>query len=105
MKLLQSHIGEAITAFEKAHNISARDTAGVHAYLAAAFALQGQTERAATELAEARRLDADGRYWSIARLRAYPKSPRIEDFKSRKIEDLYETTFYAGLRKAGMPEE
>ena len=107
MELLQSHIGEAISAFEKADNISARDTAGVHAYLAAAFALQGQTERAATELTEARRLDADGRYLSIARLRANPhlQTTKIDDFKSPKIEGLWETTFLAGLRKAGVPEE
>jgi hypothetical protein len=75
--------------------------------LAAAFALQGQTERAATELAEARRLDADGRYSSIARLRANPhlQTTKIDDFKSPKIEGLWETTFLAGLRKAGVPEE
>ena len=37
---------------------------------ASAFGLNGETERAAAELAEARRLSADDRHSSIARLRA-----------------------------------
>jgi hypothetical protein len=56
-------------------------------------------DRAATELAEARRLNSDGRYSSIARLKA------AGYFGVPKVRALFETTFFDGLRKAGMPEE
>ena len=69
-------------------------------YLTSAYALKGETERATAELAEARRLVADDRYTSIARLKAI--SPLGE---SPKIRALLEVTHLAGLRKAGMPEE
>jgi len=93
--LLQSHTDEAIVWLEKAR--SAVPAASlVHAWLAAAYALNGKTERAATELAEARRLSSDDRYSSISRLRAvYPWLSRAR----------IEATYLAGLRKAGMPEE
>jgi hypothetical protein len=69
-----------------------------HARLAAAYALRGETERAASELAEARRLAGEGSFSSIARMRArYWGVP--------KIRALWEATYFAGLRKAGMPEE
>ena len=51
------------------------------------------------ELAEARRLVGDGRYSSIARLRV------IDSWGVREIRALVEATYFAGLRKAGMPEE
>ena len=47
-----------------------RDIPFTHACLASAYALKGETERAAAELAEARRLSGDDRYSSIARLKA-----------------------------------
>jgi tetratricopeptide (TPR) repeat protein len=96
--LLQSRTDEAILWFEKARGANPR-FAFVHIYLAAAYGLKGLTERAATELAEARRLASDDRYRSIARLRTrgYRGVP--------KIRALEETTYFAGLRKAGMPEE
>jgi len=72
--------------------------AGPHSGLAAAYGLKNETERAAAELAETRRLSSDPRWLSIARLKA--KSDSVP-----KIRALAETTFYAGLRKAGMPEE
>ncbi|HEY1431900.1 MAG TPA: hypothetical protein VGF39_09775, partial [Stellaceae bacterium] len=71
----------------------------VHSYLASVYALKDETERAAAELAEVRRLSIDGRYSSIARLRA------AEYFGVPKVRALFETTYIAGLRKAGMPEE
>jgi hypothetical protein len=40
--------------------------------LAAAHAVRGETERAAAELAEARRLDGGALFSSIARLKAFP---------------------------------
>ena len=74
----------------------------MRAWLAAAYALTGETGRAAAELAEARRLSCDDRYSNLARLRAvgYWGVPAVP-----KIRALFETTWFAGLRKAGMPEE
>jgi hypothetical protein len=71
----------------------------IRAHLASAYALKGETERAAAELAEARRLTADNRYSSIAHLKA------TVCYGMPKVRALFETTFFAGLRKAGMPEE
>jgi hypothetical protein len=70
-----------------------------HALLASAYALNGDADRAAVELAEALRLARDGRFSSIARLKA------VRYFGVPKIHALYEATYFAGLRKAGMPEE
>jgi tetratricopeptide (TPR) repeat protein len=96
--LLQSRIDEAIVWFEKARSANPRH-ANAHIFLAAAYGLKGETERAAAELTEARRLSGEGSYSSIARLRTrgYWGIP--------KIRTLYETTFFVGLRKAGVPEE
>jgi TolB-like protein len=96
--LLKSHTDEAVAWLEKA--CSAMPAAPFHhSRLASAYALRGETERAAAELAEARRLSADGRFTSIARLRA------VGFWGVPKIRALYEATFFDGLRKAGMPEE
>jgi len=96
--LLQSRTDEAITWLEKARNaIPAHPNA--RATLASAYALEGETERAAAELAEARRLSGDDRYSSLARLKA------TGHWGVPKIRALFEATFFAGLRKAGMPEE
>jgi TolB-like protein/class 3 adenylate cyclase/Tfp pilus assembly protein PilF len=96
--LLQSHADEAIPWLEKAR--SAMPTIPWHhSYLASAYALKGKTERAATELAEARRLRGEGSYSSIARLKA------TGQFGLPKIRALFEATYFAGLRKAGVPEE
>jgi len=91
--LLQSRTDEAIVWHEKARN-AAPAQPYIRAWLASAYALKGETERAAVELAEARRLSGDNRFSSIARLKA------LGYFRA-----LVETTFFAGLRKAGMPEE
>jgi TolB-like protein len=94
--LLQSHPGEAIVWCEKARN--ATPAAPIfRTLLASAYALKGETECALAELAEARRLVGDDRYSSIARLRA------VVSWGAPK--DLVETTYFAGLRKAGVPEE
>jgi len=96
--LLQSRSDEAIAWFEKARSANPK-LLSVHLNLAAAYGLKGETERAATELAEVRRLSLDDRHSSIARLKAngYWGVP--------KVRALYESTYFAGLRKAGMPEE
>jgi adenylate cyclase len=96
--LLQSRTDEAIVGIEKGCNLSPR-LAGPHARLASAYALKGDLDRASAELAEARRLSRDGRFSSIARLKA------VGNFGVPKIRALFEATYFAGLRKAGMPEE
>jgi len=96
--LLQSRTEEAILWQEKAR-IAMPERPDVHANLASAYALNGETERAAAELVEARRLVGDDRYTSIARLRS------VGCWGVPKIRALFEVTYFAGLRKAGMPEE
>ena len=96
--LLQSRIDEAILWQEKAR-AAMPERSDVHANLASAYALKGEIEQAAAELAEARRLVADDRYGSIAGLRA------IGNFGVPKVRALFEATYFAGLRKAGMAEE
>jgi hypothetical protein len=96
--LLQSHYEDAIRWLEKARNATSWP-AEVRSYLASAYGLKGESEHAAAELADARRLSPDDRYSSIARLRA------VEHYRSPKIQALREDTYFAGLRKAGVPEE
>jgi TolB-like protein/Flp pilus assembly protein TadD len=103
--LLQSRIDQAISWLERARGAAPAYPAP-HSYLAAAYALAGDTERAADELAEARRLAHGDRHSSLARLRAaghFPTAPG--NFGVPKIHALFEATYFAGLRKAGMPEE
>jgi tetratricopeptide (TPR) repeat protein len=95
--LLQSRTDEAIRWLENAR-AAAPAHAVPHAWLAAAYALKNETERATTELAEARHLSTDNRYSSIAQL-------RTKLHVVPKIRELFETTYYVGLRKAGMLEE
>ena len=96
--LLQSRAGEAIVWLEKAR--SAMPAASFHhSRLASAYALRGDSERAAAELAQARRMSGDDRFSSIARLKA------IANFGAPKTRALFEATYFAGLRKAGVPEE
>jgi adenylate cyclase len=98
--LLQSHTDEAIVWLEKAS--SAMPTLPLpRSRLASAYALRGETERAAAELAEARGLDGGDLFSSIARLKTFPGAW----FGVPKTRALYEATYFAGLRKAGMPEE
>jgi adenylate cyclase len=97
--LLQSRTDEAIAWYEKARSHNPAHP-GVHRELAAAYGLKGATERAAAELAEARRLSGNpGNYSSVSRMRADRK------FLPPKVRALYEATYFAGLRRAGMPEE
>jgi adenylate cyclase len=93
--LLQSRIDKAIASFERARSANP-ELSYVHAFLASAYAHKGEIERAAAELGEARRL-SDG-YSSIAQLTA-------GFYWVSKTRPLFEASYFAGLRKAGMPEE
>jgi adenylate cyclase len=96
--LLQSHIDEAILWLEKASRTNPLQIL-THAFLASAYALKNRIEPAVAELAEARRLSIDDRYSSITRLKT------SWFYGVPEIRGLYEATFFAGLRKAGMPED
>jgi hypothetical protein len=96
--MLQSRIDHAILWFEKARRANPEFRLP-HAYLASAYALKGELGRAAEELAEARRVTADDRYSSISRLRT------AEYYGAPKVVSLFEVTYFAGLHKAGVPQE
>jgi adenylate cyclase len=96
--LLQSRRDEAVIWLERARN-QAPAHSTFRSYLAAAYALAGETERAATELAEARRLSSDDRFSTLARL----ETSRYWGVPS--IRALFETTYLRGLRLAGMPDD
>ena len=99
--LLQSRTDEAVVWLEKARSANPAHLFA-HAALASAYGLKGETERAAAELAEARRLSREGYLSSISQAR---KRLREEFVAAPKVRALYEATVFAGLRKAGMPEE
>jgi TolB-like protein/Tfp pilus assembly protein PilF len=96
--LLQSRTDEAILWLERARRANPQQTFP-RAFLAAAYALKNEAGRADAELAEARRLSIDGLFASIARLKT------SWAYGVPEIRALTEATFFAGLRKAGMPEE
>jgi predicted Zn-dependent protease len=96
--LLQSRVEEAIVWCERARNATPAHPQ-FRTFLASAYALKGDNELATAELAEARRRVGDNRYSSIACLRA------AESWGVSKIRALVETTYFAGLHKAGMPRE
>jgi TolB-like protein len=95
--LLKSRTEEAIVWFEKARS-TIPERPFTRICLAAAYALKGDTDRAAAELAEGQRLSQDGRYSTLARLKA------VGYFGAPKVRALFEATFFVGLSKAGMPE-
>ena len=98
--LLRSRTDEALLWLEKARNANPAHPQP-HAWLAAAYGLEGETDRAAAELAEAGKLNSDDRYSSIVRLKAAPGN----FFGGPKVRALFEATYFVGLRKAGLPEE
>jgi DNA-binding winged helix-turn-helix (wHTH) protein len=95
--LVQSSTDEAISWFEKARGANP-SLVSTRAFLAATYALKGETGRAAAELAEVRRLSERGYYSSITRMK------ETGYFGVPKVLALFETTFFAGLRKAGVPD-
>jgi adenylate cyclase len=96
--LLQARTDEAIPWLERGRSVYA-GYHFIHASLAAAYALKGETERASAALAEARKLS--DRYSSITLLKAAPGRQWLE---APKLRALAETTYFGGLRLAGMPE-
>jgi adenylate cyclase len=110
--LLQSRTDEAIGWLEKARSAFPAMPV-VRSRLAAAYGLKGETKRAAAELAEARKLAGDV-FSSIARLKAGLTGDVFSSIVRSKASGasgvpnmgaLLEATYFAGLRKAGMPEE
>jgi TolB-like protein/class 3 adenylate cyclase/Tfp pilus assembly protein PilF len=95
--LLQSRTEEAIVWLEKARTGNP-GSPWPHAWLASAYGLKGDLDRAEAELAEARRLLGGRAYASTAAMRR-------RNWGVPAIQELHEATFFAGLRKAGMPEE
>jgi TolB-like protein/class 3 adenylate cyclase/Flp pilus assembly protein TadD len=95
--LLESRTAEAIVWLERARSAMPAVPI-VRSGLASAYALRGETERAAIELAEARRLNGGDTFSSIAKIKAQP-------WGVPKTRALFEATYFAGLRKAGVPEE
>ena len=99
MHLLQSRTNEAIVWFEKARNANPRHSRSSRLSRLCLCASKAKLNAAAAELAETRRLVSDDRCSSIARLKA------VGYFGVPKVRALFEATYFAGLRKAGMPEE
>ena len=100
--LLESRIDEAIFWLEKARRSNPR-LPYVRCWLASAYGLNGEIERASGELAEGRKLSSDDRYSSIARL--LKAGDTVAGYWGvPKIRALFEATYFVGLRKAGMPE-
>jgi adenylate cyclase len=101
--LFQSHIDDAILWFDRARRANP-EIPFIRAYLASAYALHGDPEQAAAQLAEAQRLDSVGNYSSIVREKRRQSLSQQQGVRP-EIRPLIEATYYAGLRKAGMPEE
>jgi tetratricopeptide (TPR) repeat protein len=96
--LLQSRTDEAIVWYEKARNATPAHPQ-FRIFLTSAYALKGDTERAAAELAETRRLVGDDQYSGLARFWA------IAPWGRPMVRALAEKTYFAGLRRAGVPED
>jgi len=98
MHLFQSHTDEAISWLEKGRRANPSDPAP-RWFLASAYGLKGELDRAAAELAEAQRLTGSDRFSTIAHVRANG------NLNAPGIRDRFEGIFLVGLRKAGLPEQ
>jgi TolB-like protein/class 3 adenylate cyclase len=96
--LLEGRTSQALVWLEKARATyleQSREPVYIHAWLASAYALDGDREQAGIELEQAWRR---GFYRSMTGL---DKDPW---YNNRKVRALAEKTYFVGLRKAGMPE-
>jgi adenylate cyclase len=98
-QLFLGRADEAVNLFRRAQTL-APGIWYVHLELAGALGLSGDTEEAKTEIAEAVKLKPELN--SIARWRAIAVT---QGFGSPQFQALREKTTYAGLRRAGFPEE
>ena len=92
--LLQSRVDEAIPWFERARSANPEQPLP-HAYLASSYGLRGEVPQAQAELNQARKLSSDDRFANITRLKG------IGFFG---VPELFEATYFTGLRKAGVPD-
>jgi adenylate cyclase len=99
-QLLQSRNDEAILWLERAR-CAVPELPFPHALLASAYGLKGEIERAAAELAEARRLSKYQRYMSIAQVKGFI----VWQGAAPMVRDFAEATFFPGLRRAGTTKE
>ena len=95
---------EAIVWLERSRN-ALPESPNFRALLASAYALEGARGAATAGLAVARKLYRDGRLESIARVKAAGFHAVPGYFGVPKVGALFETTYFEGLRKAGIPEE
>jgi tetratricopeptide (TPR) repeat protein len=95
---LQYRTEEAIAWFKRAR--AANPTLSkAHSYLAAAYALNGEAKASAAALDVARKLRGREFYSSIAHLEY------LSYFGVPTVRAQVDATYFAGLRKAGVPEE
>jgi adenylate cyclase len=98
IRLLQARTDEAISWFERASGTIPTFPL-IYSFLGSAYALNGAPERGSALLAETYRLS--GKVWvsTIADMKVtgYWGPP--------KVRHLFETIYFAGLRKLGVPEE
>jgi TolB-like protein len=99
-QLLQSRTDEALPWLESACR-AVPELPFPHALLASTCGLKGETERAAAELAEARRLSNYQRYMSRAQMKGFI----VWQGAASMVRDFAEATFFPGLRQAGTPKE
>jgi hypothetical protein len=100
--LLQSRVDDAILWFEKARS-AAPGQPFTYGYLAAAYALRATPNAPPSHLPGQGASSATGAL-SIARLTAVGYAGN-RSWGVPKVQALFEATYFAGLRKAGVPEE
>jgi tetratricopeptide (TPR) repeat protein len=95
--LLQSRTDEAIRWFERARNANPT-LPHARSYLAAAYALKGEVRAAAAELDAARKIRGSEYYSSITHLKS------LSYFGVPTVQAQVDAIYFAGLRRAGVPE-
>jgi adenylate cyclase len=98
--LLQSRADDAVVWLEKARYANPK-LPFVRPWLAAAYGLKGDKEDAAAELEEARKLSSAGTFQNLTTV----KTRNQQIFGKTPVFNLMEDTYFAGLLKAGLPNE